>query len=108
MNEIEKAIGLSSNIEHLGVVGILFLAVLFLAFLLKDKKQIEILMNRLALSCEQMVEINKKYQSYYEKLLEENLKKESKNLEIQNEILKEIRQNREFYQSELKKVRNND
>lgn len=101
MNEISQAIETSQKINDVTVVGILFLAVVGLIFLLRDKKKIEELLLGLKISTEQMVELNKKYQTYYEKMIENLEKKEDKTLQIQEEILKEVKYNRDFYQKKL-------
>lgn len=100
MNALE-AIDSAQKVNDIGVIGLLFLAVIFLALQLKDKKKMETLIEGIKISTEQMVELNKKYQSYYEKMIENLEKKEDRTLQIQEEILKEVKYNREFYQREL-------
>lgn len=101
MNEISQAIETSQKINDITVVGILFFAVIFLIFQLKDKKKIEDLLLGLKTSTEQMVELNKKYQNYYEKMIGDLQKKEDRTLKIQEEILEEVKYNRDFYQKQL-------
>lgn len=96
-----EAIDSAQKVNDIGVIGLLFLAVIFLALQLKDKKKMETLIEGIKISTEQMVELNKKYQSYYEKMIENLEKKEDRTLQIQEEILKEVKYNREFYQREL-------
>lgn len=101
MDTIASAIETSQKVNDISVIGLLFLAVVFLALQLKDKKRMEALIEGIKISTEQMVELNKKYQTYYEKMIDNLEKKEDRTLQIQEEILKEVKYNREFYQRKL-------
>lgn len=81
MNEISEALVISKGVESLGIIGFLVLFVIILIFLLRDKKKMEELLERITQSIENssksmeaMIEINKKYQTYYEKMIEDTKK----------------------------------
>lgn len=101
MNETAQVINIAKEINELGVAGVLFVGLVALYFSCRGKKRMEDLIEGVKVSTEQMVELNKKYQSYYEKMIENLEKKEDKTLQIQEEILKEVRYNRDFYQKQL-------
>lgn len=101
MNEVSQAIETAQRVNEIGVPALLFLAVLFLVFNCKNKKRMEDLIEGVKISTEQMVELNKKYQSYYEKMIGDLQKKEDRTLKIQEEILEEVKYNRDFYQKQL-------
>lgn len=92
MNETTQIINIAKEINELGVAGVLFLGLVALYFSCKGKKRMEDLIAGVKVSTEQMVELNKKYQKYYENMIENLEKKEARTLQIQEEILKEVKQ----------------
>ncbi|PAF51998.1 hypothetical protein [Helicobacter sp. 13S00477-4] len=93
--EVAKAIEISQSISDIGMIGLLFLGIVFLAIQLKDKKRLEEALVNLVDKMTIIIEINKKYQSYYEKMISDYGKYNQKcheMFEIQNDILRILKE----------------